>query len=84
MSNCLVDTYVVVPNANVTKHIVDIAVETDEDTLRHSLKNPNKVVLKFPEGVPVPEEIDQFPQHTYEEWVVIRRGPDWTPPDESN
>jgi len=60
MSNCLVDTYVVVPN------------------------NPNKVVLKFPEGVPVPEEIDQFPQHTYEEWVVIRRGPDWTPPDESN
>lgn len=70
----------IVPFSNVTEDMMDAAMESSFDTLRHSVKGADRVVLKY-EGEK-PSVFDGIATHTHSETLAIMSGPDWTAPHE--
>ena len=69
----------IVPFSNVTEDMIDAAMESALDTLRHSVKGTDRVVLKY-EGEK-PSVFDGIATHTHAETLEIMSGPDWTAPN---
>ena len=69
----------IVPFSNVTSGMMGAAMESSFDTLRHSVKGADRVVLKY-EGEK-PSVFDGIATHTHAEILAIMSGPDWTSPD---
>ncbi len=69
----------IVPFSNVTSGMMGAAMESSFDTLRHSVKGADRVVLKY-EGEK-PSVFDGIATHTHAETLEIMSGPDWTAPD---
>ena len=69
----------IVPFSNVTEDMMDTAMESSFDTLRHSVQGADRVVLKY-EGER-PSVFDGIDTHTHSEILTIMSGPDWTAPD---
>ena len=70
----------IVPFSNVTEDMMDTAMESSFDSLRHSVKGADRVVLKY-EGEK-PSVFDGIATHTHAETLEIMSGPDWTAPHE--
>ena len=68
-----------VPFPTVTSGMIDAAMESSFDTLRHSVQGADRVVLKY-EGER-PSVFDGIDTHTHSEILTIMSGPDWTAPD---
>ena len=68
-----------VPFSTVTSGMMDAAMESSFDTLRHSVQGADRVVLKY-EGEK-PSVFDGIATHTHAEILAIMSGPDWTSPD---
>ena len=68
-----------VPFSTVTSGMMEAAMESSFDTLRHSVQGTDRVVLKY-EGEK-PSVFDGIDTHTHAETLEIMSGPDWTPPD---
>jgi len=68
-----------VPFPTVTSGMVDAAMESSFDTLRHSVQGADRVVLKY-EGER-PSVFDGIDTHTHSEILTIMSGPDWTAPN---
>jgi hypothetical protein len=60
--------------------MMDTAMESSFDSLRHSVKGADRVVLKY-EGEK-PSVFDGIATHTHAETLEIMSGPDWTAPHE--
>jgi hypothetical protein len=69
----------IIPFSTVTEDMIDAAMESSFDTLRHSVKGADRVVLKY-EGEK-PSVFDGIATHTHAEILEIMSGPDWTAPD---
>ena len=67
-----------VPFPTVTSGMIDAAMESSFDTLRHSVQGADRVVLKY-EGER-PSVFDGIDTHTHSEILTIMSGPDWTAP----
>ena len=70
--------YMNVPFPTVTSGMIDAAMESCFDTLRHSVQGADRVVLKY-EGER-PSVFDGIDTHTHSEILTIMSGPDWTAP----
>ena len=70
----------IVPFSNVTEDMMDTAMESSFDSLRHSVKGADRVVLKY-QGEK-PSVFDGIDTHTHSEILAIMSGPDWTAPHE--
>ena len=68
-----------VPFPTVTSGMIDAAMESSFDTLRHSVQGADRVVLKY-EGER-PSVFDGIDTHTHSEILTIMSGPDWTAPN---
>ena len=68
-----------VPFSTVTSGMMEAAMESSFDTLRHSVQGVDRVVLKY-EGEK-PSVFDGIATHTHAETLEIMSGPDWTSPD---
>ena len=68
-----------VPFSTVTSGMMDAAMESSFDTLRHSVQGADRVVLKY-QGEK-PSVFDGIATHTHAETLEIMSGPDWTSPD---
>ena len=71
--------YMTLPFSNVTSGMMEVAMESSFDTLRHSVQGADRVVLKY-EGEK-PSVFDGITTYTHAETLEIMSGPDWTPPD---
>ncbi len=71
--------YMIVPFSNVTSGMMDAAMESSFDTLRHSVQGADRVVLKY-EGEK-PSVFDGITTYTHAGTLEIMSGPDWTAPD---
>ena len=71
--------YMTLPFPTVTSGMMDAAMESSFDTLRHSVQGADRVVLKY-EGER-PSVFDGIDTHTHSEILTIMSGPDWTAPD---
>jgi hypothetical protein len=70
----------IIPFSTVTEEMIEAAMESSFDTLRHSVKGVDRVVLKY-EGAK-PSVFDGIATHTHAETLEIMSGPDWTAPPE--
>jgi len=68
-----------IPFSTVTSGMMEAAMESSFDTLRHSVQGTDRVVLKY-EGEK-PSVFDGIDTHTHSETLVIMSGPDWTSPE---
>ena len=71
--------YLTIPFSNVTEEMMEVVIESSSDTLRHSVKGADRVVLKY-EGER-PAVFNGITTYTHAEILEIMSGPDWTPPD---
>ena len=69
----------IIPFSNVTEEMVNAAIQTSFDTLRHSVHGTDRVVLKY-EGSK-PSVFDGIDTHTHAEILEIMSGPDWSEPN---
>ncbi len=69
----------IIPFSNVTEEMIGAAIESSSDSLRHSVKGADRVVLKY-EGEK-PSVFDGIATHTHAETLEIMSGPDWTAPN---
>ena len=67
-----------VPFPTVTSGMMDAAMESSFDTLRHSVQGADRVVLKY-EGEK-PSVFDGITTYTHAGTLEIMSGPDWTAP----
>ena len=72
--------YMIIPFSTVTEEMIEVAMESSFDSLRHSVKGADRVVLKY-EGEK-PSVFDGIDTHTHSEILSIMSGPDWTAPPE--
>ena len=70
----------IIPFSNVTEEMIGAAIESSFDSLRHSVKGADRVVLKY-EGEK-PSVFDGIDTHTHSEILSLMSGPDWTAPYE--
>ena len=70
----------IIPFSDVTEEMMDAAMESSFDTLRHSIKGTDRVVLKY-EGSK-PRVFYGIDTHTHSETLALMSGPDWTAPHE--
>ena len=68
--------YMIIPFSDVTEEMMDAAMESSFDTLRHSIKGTDRVVLKY-EGSK-PRVFYGIDTHTHSEILALMSGPDWT------
>ena len=61
--------YMIIPFTDVTDEMVENAIETSMDTLRHSQKGTDRVLLKF--NGDTPEVFDGITTYTYPEILAI-------------
>tara|TARA_B100001964_G_C14139459_1_gene556691 strand:- start:658 stop:915 length:258 start_codon:yes stop_codon:yes gene_type:complete len=73
--------YMTLPFSSVTEDMMDAAMESSFDTLRHSVEGEgaDRVVLKY-EGER-PAVFNGITTYTHAEILEIMSGPDWTPPN---
>jgi len=69
----------IIPFSTVTEEMIEAAMESSLETLRHSVKGADRVVLKY-EGEK-PSVFDGIATHPHAETLEIMSGPDWTAPD---
>ena len=69
-------TYIIVPFIEVTDEIMDLVVESNINSLRHSIKGIDRVVLKY-EGE-TPALLASYTAYTHEEILVEMATTDWT------
>ena len=69
-------TYIIVPFADVTEEIIELVVESNINSLRHSVKGEDRVVLKY-EGE-TPSLLASYTAYTHEEILVEMATTDWT------
>ena len=70
----------IIPFSDVTEEMIGAAMESSFDTLRHSIKGADRVVLKY-EGSK-PQVFYGIDTHTHSETLALMSGPDWTAPHE--
>ena len=73
-------TYIIVPFADVTEEIIELVVESNINSLRHSIKGEDRVVLKYEGETPV--ELEDYAPYTHEEILVEMATADWTSNEE--
>ncbi len=73
-------TYIIVPFADVTEEIIELVVESNINSLRHSIKGIDRVVLKYEGETPV--ELEDYAPYTHEEILVEMATTDWTSNEE--
>ena len=69
-------TYIIVPFADVTEEIIELVVESNINSLRHSVQGEDRVVLKY-EGE-TPSLLASYTAYTHEEILVEMATADWT------
>lgn len=69
-------TYIIVPFADVTEEIIELVVESNINSLRHSVKGDDKVVLKY-EGE-TPALLASYTAYTHEEILAEMATDTWT------
>jgi len=69
-------TYTILPFIEVTDEIMDLVVESNINSLRHSIKGIDRVVLKYEGETPV--ELEDYAPYTHEEILVEMATADWT------
>jgi hypothetical protein len=69
-------TYIIVPFADVTEEIMDLVVESNINSLRHSVQGEDRVVLKY-EGE-TPALLASYTAYTHEEILVEMATDTWT------
>ncbi len=73
-------TYIIVPYADVTEEIIELVVESNVNSLRHSVKGKDRVVLKYEGATPV--ELEDYAPFTHEEILEVMATSDWTSNEE--
>ena len=68
-------TYIIVPFADVTEEIIELVVESNINSLRHSV-GEDRVVLKYEGETPV--ELEDYAPYTHEEILVEMATDTWT------
>ena len=72
--------YMTILYSEVTDEMVENAIETSRDTLRHSIQGDDKVILKYSGNDPVC--FDGYTKYNHSEILEIVHGEDWTAPEE--
>ena len=70
--------YIIILYSEVTDEMIENAVETSRDTLRHSIQGDDKVTLKYSGDDPAC--FDGHTKYNHSEILEIVRGEDWTVP----
>ncbi len=73
-------TYIIVPYADVTEEIIELVVESNINSLRHSIQGEDRVVLKYEGATPV--ELEDYAPFTHEEILEVMATSDWTSNEE--
>jgi len=69
-------TYTILPFIEVTDEIMDLVVESNINSLRHSIKGIDRVVLKYEGETPV--ELEDYAPYTHEEILAEMATDTWT------
>lgn len=69
------NTYVIVPNDELTQQMIDDCKETSIDTLRHSMQGVDRVILKW-EGS-TPSSLTGYDQYNHSEILVEVAKSEW-------
>ena len=73
-------TYIIIPFEDVTEEIMELVVESNINSLRHSVKGDDKVVLKY-EGE-TPALLASYTAYTHEEILAEMATDTWTSNEE--
>ena len=73
-------TYIIIPFEDVTEEIMELVVESNINSLRHSVKGDDKVVLKY-EGE-TPTLLASYTAYTHEEILAEMATDTWTSNEE--
>ena len=69
-------TYIIIPFEDVTEEIIELVIQSNINSLRHSVKGDDKVVLKY-EGE-TPALLASYTAYTHEEILAEMATADWT------
>ena len=73
-------TYIIIPFEDVTEEIIELVVESNINSLRHSIQGEDRVVLKYEGETPV--ELEDYAPFTHEEILEVMATSDWTSNEE--
>lgn len=74
--------YVIINFSDVTQAIIDSCQQTSIETLRHSLTEPDRVILKYTSTDPDWVTALELTPKTHSEILEILEGTDWTPEED--
>jgi len=69
-------TYIIIPFEDVTEEIIELVIQSNINSLRHSVKGDDKVVLKY-EGE-TPALLASYTAYTHEEILAEMATDTWT------